>query len=85
MGVELEKKEIYVVNYRDGFKVDIVVTEEDFVEFWLYHKDYAVKEFLFGVKKESDSVEDYVVILLSNIEENIKLYSKEHMDQERIN
>ena len=80
MGVELEKKEIYVVNYRDGFKVDIVVNEEDYVEFWLYHKDYAVKEFLFGVKKESDSIEDYVDLMLSNIEENIKEYSAVHMD-----
>lgn len=80
MEVKLEKKEIYVLNYRDGFKVDIVVNEEDFVEFWLYHKDYAVKEFLFGVLKESDSVEDYVDLMLSNIEENIKEYSAVHMD-----
>lgn len=80
MEVKLEKKEIYVLNCRDGFKVDIVVTEEDFVEFWLYHKDYAVKEFLFGVLKESDSVEDYVDLMLSNIEENIKEYSAVHMD-----
>lgn len=34
MKVKLEKKEIYVLNYRDGFKVDIVVNEEDYVEFW---------------------------------------------------
>ena len=80
MEVKLEKKEIYVLNYRDGFKVDIVVNEEDFVEFWLYHKDYAVKEFLFGVLKESDSVEDYVDLMLSNIDENIKEYSAVHMD-----
>lgn len=80
MKVKLEKKEIYVLNCRDGFKVDIVVNEEDYVEFWLYHKDYAVKEFLFAVLKESDSVEDYVDLMLSNIEENIKEYSAVHMD-----
>lgn len=80
MKVKLEKKEIYVLNCRDGFKVDIVVNEEDFFEFWLYHQDYAVKEFLFGVKKESDSVEEYVDLMLSNIEENIKEYSAVHMD-----
>lgn len=78
--MELVKKEIYVANYRDGFKVDIDVNEEDYVEFWLYHKDYAVKKFLFGVKKESDSVEDYVDLMLSNIEENIKEYTFIHMD-----
>ena len=84
MGVELEKKVIYVLNCRVGFKVDIVVNEEDYVEFWLYHKDYAVKEFLFGILKESDSVEDYVDLMLSNIDENIKEYSAIHMDYEKM-
>lgn len=76
----LKKKEIYVLSYKKGFSVDIVVNDKNDIEFWLYHKDYAVKEFLFGVKKESDSVGYYVDLVLSNIEENIKLYSKEYMD-----
>lgn len=80
MEVKLEKKEIYVLNYRDGFKVDITVNDNNYVEFWLYHEDYAVKEFLFAVLKESDSVEDYVDLMLSNIDENIKEYSAVHMD-----
>lgn len=80
MEVKLEKKEIYVLNYRDGFKVDITVNDNNYVEFWLYHEDYAVKEFLFGVLKESDSVEDYVDLMLSNIDENIKEYSAVHME-----
>lgn len=48
----MKKLEIKTTTYDcgDGFRIDIVETDEE-QEAWLYHKDYGVKELMFGVDK----------------------------------
>ena len=76
----LKKKEIYVLSYKKGFSVDIVVNDKNYIEFWLHHKDYSIKEFMFGVEKKHDNLEEYVELLLANIDQYYKSYINEYMD-----
>ena len=61
----------------DGFCVEVVQKEK--TEFYLYHKEYNVKRFMFSLKPVTDEVEIRDIIA-SNIEEYIEIYIKEFFE-----
>lgn len=60
-----------------GFMVDVVIrTSDGIVEFWLYHKDYAIKQMMFGIHEEVDPAS----VIDSSLMDYIKAYRKQYME-----
>lgn len=58
----------FEVNNEPGFFVDIV---EDKVEYgaWLYHKDYGIKQFMFGsIKNQHPNIDDFIDMVEANLD-----------------
>ena len=56
------------VNHEPGFYVDIV-TDSKLYHAWLYHKDYGIKQYMFGSKKEDfKNIEDFIDIVQANLD-----------------
>lgn len=72
----MQEKTILIYKYKDNFQVEII-EENEFIEFWLYNTDYAVKMFMLGIECKR---EEYIEIIESIIEENIEIYKNEYME-----
>ena len=68
----------------NGFMVDVVkyiaVDKEDYrnamqIESWLYHKDYGIKMFMFGVENKNDD------LMMELIEGNLESYIDEYIEE----
>lgn len=78
------KTETYQVT--KNFFVDVVETyanEEEWLEFWIYHHRYGIKEMMIGIAKKDigtdgtwATIEDFI---LQDIEEEIEMYWEEHV------
>ena len=64
------------------FNVDIIVNaEEGTFEAWLYESGHGVKELMFGGMIDQQSYDDFVRIVYANLNEYIKFYIEDHMDE----
>lgn len=66
----------------NGFFFDIVTIIDDKkvrFESYLYHPEYSVKHFMFGVSAEQSSYDEYLVLVVGNIDEYIDYYRYEYM------
>ena len=62
-----------------GFMVDVVTTSDTY-EAWIYHKDYGIKELMFGMPKKQQSYEKFIEIVEWNVDDDIFAYMEQHMD-----
>ncbi len=67
--------------YDNGFRMDIVITENNY-EGWIYHKDYEVKKFMFGLPKFQQTYDEALKIFSYNFDEYIKGYIEEYIKEE---
>ena len=67
--------------YDDGFRMDIVITENNY-EGWIYHKDYGVKKLMFGLPKSQQTYDEALEIFSYNVDEYIESYIEEYMKKE---
>lgn len=74
--VELDYK-FKTFGYDDGFRMDIVITENNY-EGWIYHKDYGVKKFMFGLPKFQQTYDEALEIFSYNVDEYIESYIEEY-------
>ena len=73
-------KSRFVETYAVGdFRVDVFESEEHVgvLEAWLYHKDYTIKLFVFGLHPDYG---DFAKIVEANIIDHIIEYKKEYME-----
>lgn len=80
MLIKKENKNYEVFQYENYF-VEIEETTKDneiLQEFWLYKDNYGIKMYMFGIKKD----EDYINILINNLEEYIDIYCEDYEDYE---
>ena len=63
-----------------GFYVDIVSSSKLF-ESWLYHEQYGIKTFLFGVMKKDYSRQDCIEMTEAVLETSIENYKEDYMDE----
>lgn len=63
----------------NGFMVDIVCTAETFDAF-LYHKDFATKEFIFGLPKEQNDFDEAKLIFKNSLPDYIPDYIKQYIN-----
>lgn len=63
----------------DGFLVDIV-TRDDEYEVWLYHQNYGVKSLMFGVSNLNTSYNDFLSMVIYNVEDYVLFYCNEYAD-----
>lgn len=73
------KTTTYHVNHEPGFYVDIVKTDKMF-RAWLYHEEYSIKEYMFGMfAKDLDGEEDFIEIVQANLDN--RLYVPNYREQ----
>ena len=63
----------------DGFYAEVIVDEEG-TSFWMGHKDYGVKEMMFGVSTELMPRERWETMLKDNCEEYMEDFREAWMD-----
>ena len=81
--LKIEKKNILNIQFENDFLVDVFETDKKNIEFWLYHKDYGIKSFMFGIPYEEKHNEKYLLELINNnIKKYIDLYKEEFMEVE---
>lgn len=69
-----------VSDEKDGFMIDIVTTDEDY-ESWIYHKEYADKQLMYGCARESQSYEEFVdLVKMGDIKGYIDFYLHSVLD-----
>lgn len=55
-----------------------ITKENQMIEFWLYKKDYGIKEFMVGIEDNGQMINDMFELIDANIEDWITLYQEEH-------
>lgn len=74
-----EAKYISITTYDvgDGFLLDEQYnSNEDLLEYWIYHKDYGIKEHVYGIHKSTGLSFD-----TRNIDRYKETYRHDHMDE----
>lgn len=59
-----------------------IIHEENYINFWLYKKEYCVKDYMFGIEDKNQKFSDLLKIISNNIEIYIKLYKNRYEDEE---
>lgn len=67
--------------YDNGFRMDVVITENNY-EGWIYHKDYGVKELMFGLPKFQQTYDEALEIFSYNVDEYIESYIEDYIKEE---
>lgn len=57
------------------FRIEVIRREDGWREVWLFHKDYGVKDLMFGVQARGQELLDMIE---ANLPDYIKLYNAEH-------
>lgn len=80
----IKKTEKTITAYEGGSGHIIeVIKEGDTVEFWISHKDYGVKSFMFGFHEADlkETLDDYIsLFFLYEVEDYIRDYDEEYAD-----
>ena len=72
--IQRKKYDLCKVNF--GWLVDVISNQADnFTEFWLYHQDYGIKLYMFGIPNEEIEEINEVV---ENLEGMILPYKQEY-------
>ena len=75
--INIYQKSITVYEFADGFYVE-VNRSEAYTEFYIAHKNYDIKEFMFGLCDLAES--DEKVIITNNLEQAISAYKEQYFD-----
>lgn len=70
--------EIKRYDLENGFIVDVEKSDE-WADFWLNHKDYGIKQFMFELYNCDES--EYESIIEFNVDEFINIYKKDYFDE----
>lgn len=74
------RREVISYELENGFFVDVEVMPDEYV-MWLYHNNGSIKEYMFGLKKESVlNVEELERIIESNVGSYIADYVENYPD-----
>ena len=75
---EIKNDFIKKYSYKN-YVVYIKETNESY-EYYLQNESYGIIELMFGASKEATTLEDFVQIIVDNIDIDIKCYKKEYED-----
>lgn len=56
---------------RDGFRIDITHEEDGYKFAWIYHKDFGIKNGMFGMQMK---IEEFIYVVYKQIDEYIEDY-----------
>ena len=62
--------------------VTIIEANEVRFESYIYHPDYSIKEFMIGVSAKDTSYDEYLILVVGNIDDHIYNYRYDHMHDE---
>lgn len=69
------------------FRVDIVhnrADEDSNWEAYLYHKNYGVKDLMFGVSDKDESFTGFLELVLGNLGKYVSYYYEDHMVEDEM-
>lgn len=75
---EILNNQIIPLDMGEGWKIDIVVSEDTY-EAWIYYHVCGIKELMFGVKKATSQYKDFCDMVEANFEEYRDSYEAEYM------
>lgn len=81
----MKKTELKVTRYEidENFMVDVEIIEsQNLVYFWLSHKDYAIKAFMFGLNKEDAPESEWADLINNNIYTYMYFYMQDREKEE---
>lgn len=74
---EINMKIIYAITttyeMNNGFMIDIIENDETY-HAWIYKKNMGVKDLMFGVRKEQQTKNEFINIVLNNLPEYEEAY-----------
>jgi len=70
---------INTYGYEDHYMIDIFKVDGTY-EAWLYNSEYGIKDFMFGMPVEQQSLDEFLEIVKANVPEYIDLYKDQHED-----
>lgn len=76
----MKRANIYIETYDcgNGFLMDFVHTDGTY-EGWIYHRDYGVKDLIFGLPMTQSTRSEALDLLQYNLENGIESYRKQYM------
>lgn len=76
----INSKTSNITTYSYGeFLVDVTDKLEEY-EAFIYHKDYGVKDLMFGVSKDQNTLDEFMEIVFYNLPKHIDTYKSEYMN-----
>lgn len=77
----IEMKEIKTKTYPldQGFFLDVTTTCKQY-DAWLYHKNYGIKEHIYGMNKCDIEYDNFLDLIESTIAEDIKFFVDDYFD-----
>lgn len=73
-------KEIKRFDLENDFIVDVEkCADNEWVDFWLYHKDCGIKAFMFGLYMCAEN--DYEKFIENNVQEYIEAYKEDYLKE----
>lgn len=78
----MRKTNTKIERYEHGdFYIDIVHEADGTYSAWLQHKDYGVSSMMFRTGDPHEPLELFLDVVEANLEDYIKIYRDDHMDQ----
>lgn len=64
----------------DGFLIDVFENKtEDTYEAWIYHKDYGMKNLMFGMPTTQQRYKEFLECVECDIDEQKRIYSEDYI------
>ena len=74
---DMVKEFIYKKNYNYVIYIKETITD---YECYIQNEDYGIIDLMFGVSKKDYKMQDFVEIVLENVDNYVKIYKNEHED-----
>ena len=78
--LELKATATTTYKYNDAYLVDITFDGETYGA-WIYHKDYGIKDLMFGMPAKQQSFTAFISIVEANVADYIEDYAEHFEDK----
>ena len=77
-----EYRNIATYDVGEGYFVDIIITPDNVYEAWMFHERYGIKQLMFGCDCNKETLEHFVELVETSIEDERTYYYGQHIQEE---